>query len=324
MGSRARHALIVLACAASAQALAAQNPPPGTPPPPPQHDSMARELLLDEMFPVGVSSIAPRVTLNEGIVYRVEIQPGSAQVSIRSVRQPSMPPLFMVPLEGGGPPGANQTAAFLIIPRSTEDYRIDVTDFGTEAVRLRVWTDPREMSRYARMRAATKGLPTAGLSVRAVYLGAFVRPHPSDFVGSAGTASATGVEACLAVVPRGEWFSGPVGGCVLSVAHFVRPDTVGAMWFIATQPGFALNRAGATLEESIVATIGIGTTTSRQRMDYLGLGLALQVATPVLGRHLWLEAEAGLMRMQQLASGPEALGPANIVPHAGLGLQLRF
>jgi len=61
-------------------------------------------------------------------------------------------------------------------------------------------------------------------------------------------------------------------------------------------------------------------------MDYLALGLGFQIATgiPGLGRHWHVEAEGGLARLQELGGGLEPKGPANIVPHLGLGLQLRF
>lgn len=324
MGGRARHALISLALAASAQRLAAQNPPPAATPAA-ARDSMAREQILNEIIPVG-ATFAPRVTLIEGTVYRVEIQPASATFSVRSARRPSLPPLFLIPLGGGGPPGVSQTAAFLLVPRSTEEYRFDVAAYGTEPVRLRVETDPREMARYTRMREATKNLSPAGLSLRAVYLGAFIRPQRSDLLDQAGSASATGVEACFALVPRGAWSFGRLGGCALSIARYQRPDPAGGMWFVGTEPAYVLSRPGATIETSIVATLGIGAATPPFNMDYLDLGLGFQVATgiPGLGRHWHAEAEAGFARLQELGNGLEPKGRANIVPHLGLGLQFRL
>ena len=321
-------ALIAVVFLAAATALAAQNPPPAAPPAPgvpdtTRRDSLARQLVLDEMFAVGQSAFAPRVVLTEGTVYRLEIQPATASIRVHSARRLSLPPLFLVPLEGGGPVGANQTAAFLLVPRSTEEYRFDVVVDGTEPVRVRVWTDPREMSRYARMREATRNLPMAGLGLRAAYLGSFVRAPAGT---AAGTASATGIEACLAVVPRGEWISGPVGGCVLILGRYWRPGSTAGMWYIGTEPRYELSRPGTSLETSVTATVGIGTSVSSKKMDVLALGLGLEAATPVPATHrrLWLEADAGLTRMQQLAGGPETIGPAKVVPRLGLGLQLRF
>lgn len=69
---------------------------------------MAREQVLNEIVPVG-ASFAPRATLIKGTVYRVGIQPVSAGVAVRSARRPSLPPLFLIPLEGGGAPGVSQT-----------------------------------------------------------------------------------------------------------------------------------------------------------------------------------------------------------------------
>jgi len=139
--------------------------------------------------------------------------------------------LLLIPIEGGGTPGASRTAAYLLVPRATERYRIDVAG-GEPPIRVRVETDPREMSRWARMQQETKDLPMAGLSLRGGYLGPFVRPRAAG-VPPTGTASAAGVEACFA-------------------------------------------------------------------------------------------AETGLARLQRLGDGLEPDGQANVVPHFGLGLQLRF
>ncbi len=330
------HALIAALLLATATTAAAQNPP--SPPPSPdttqpttaRRDTLARALVLDEMFAVGPSALVPRVALEEGVVYRVELQPAAAIITVRSARRPSQPPLFLVPLEGGGPVGASQTAAFLVVPRSTEEYRFDVAVEGTEPVRVRVWTDPREMSRYARMRQATKDLPMAGLGIRAVYMGPFVRPNqkvPNPGVPR-GTASAAGVEVCLAAVPRGAWVSGPVGGCVLAVGGFARPDSAGGLWYIGTEPRYELTAPGAGVEQSVVLTVGIattfGTAGSSKRTDYIALALGYHVATRALGRHLYVEAEGDLARMQELGAGLEPTGPASLVPRLGAGLQLRF
>ena len=286
---------------------------------------MAREQVLNEIIPPG-ATFAPRVTLIDGTVYRVEIQPSTATVSVRSARRPSLPPLFLIPLEGGGAPGVSQTAAFLLIPRSTEEYRFDLSVYGTEPVRIRVETDPREAARYTRMRQDTKNLPAAGLSLRAVYLGAFSRPQRSDLLDQAGSASATGVEACFALVPRGAWSFGRLGGCALSIARYQRPDPAGGMWFVGTEPAYVLTRPGATMETSVVATLGIGAATPPFNTAYLDLGLGFQVATgiPGLGRPWRAEAEVGFARLQELGDGLEPKGRANVVPHLGLGLQFRL
>jgi hypothetical protein len=92
MGRRAREALIALALAASAQDLAAQNPPSAAPATPPR-DSMAREQIYNDIIPPG-AAFAPRVPLVEGTVYRVEIQPATATLSIRSAGRPTQKAAF--------------------------------------------------------------------------------------------------------------------------------------------------------------------------------------------------------------------------------------
>ena len=274
------------------------------------------------------SAIGPRIVLQKDMVYRIETQPAQ-QVSVRYSRMPSQPPLFMLPLGGGGPE-ASGSASILVVPRSTEEYRIDVTYTTDQPVRLEVWTDPEEMSRWARMREQTRNLPTAGLGLRFVYLGPFVRPKPLNPgypPPPRGTESASGVEGCLAVAPRGAWVSGRVGGCVLAISRFTRPDGSG-LWFLTTEPRYELSGPGAAIEQSVVVTAGIGTTVSTPGSetvtDYVELGLGYLAATPLLGRHVWAEAQAGASRMQELGGGFEPLGPASIVPDLALGVQFRF
>jgi hypothetical protein len=325
MGRRAREALIALALAASAQHLAAQNPPPAPAAPP--RDSLAREQIYNDIIPPG-AAFAPRVPLVEGTVYRVEIQPATATVSIRSAGRPTLPPLFMVPLEGGGG-GASQTSAFLIVPRSTEEYRFDVTVYGTEPVRLRVETDPREMSRYARMREATKNLPAAGVSLRAVYIGPFVRPRSSySPPPPRGNAAASGVEACFAVVPHGTWSAGRLGGCLLAVARLQRPDTAGALWYFGTEPEIGLSAPGSAIEQSVTLTIGIASAdnlpSGNEATDYVVYALGYRVVTRLVGRHLYADAEASVASARENVGFLNATGKGNIVPRLALGMQFRF
>ena len=330
MGGRHARTLIVLV-AALARAALAQNPPAPSPtqPSPPdttRRDSMMPRQIFNDIFPVGTSAYAPRITLEAGMVYRVELQPATAEVSIRSARRPSLPPLFMVPIGSGGFNAATETYAALVVPRSTEEYRFDVTNTGTEPVTLRVWTDPREQSRYARMRAATKGLPMAGLGVRFMYLGAFVRPAPESGLSPGshlGSAAAWGVETCLGVVPLGGWVSGRWGGCVLAIGRLARPDSVSGLWFIGTEPQYTFSAANASVEQSIVLTMGVATPVSGST-DYLELAVGYKAATRLLGRHLYVEADASLCRIQHLAGGPETVGQASLVPRLAGGVELRF
>ncbi len=326
MDRRARVALIGAGLSALAAAAAAQNPPAAAPPAradTAQRDTLAPRLLYDETFAPG-SAIVPRIVLDAHMVYRIVTQPGQA-VNVSYSRRPTLPPLFMVPLEGG-PPEASGEASFLVVPQSTDEYRIDITYTTNQPVRLEIWTDPKEMSRMARVRALSAGQPAAGFGLRAVYFGPFVRPGPEFNAATAqrGTASAAGIEACLGVIPRGEWISGPVGGCVLAVARLFRPDTAGGMWLLSTEPRWELSPPRAAVEQSVVVTVGIGTTVSHGSGDYFELGLGYDVATRALGRGLYVEAEAGLARMQQLGGGLETIGKASIVPHLSAGLQLRF
>jgi hypothetical protein len=332
MDSRTRFALSLGGLLALAVAAAAQNPPPATPAPirldTVRPDTLAPRLLYDETFAPG-SNFVPRVTLEAGTVYRIETEPGQP-VSVSYSRRPAAQPLFLVPLSGGGPE-ASGSAAFLVVPQSTDEYRIDIQWTQTEPVRLTIWTDPKEMSRWARMRASTAGLPTAGLSVRAVYLGGFVRPAWRSWVSQTtprGLASAYGLEACVAVLPRGGWFSGPWGGCALALARLTRPDSAGGLWRLSIEPRYELSRPGAVVQQSVALTLGIATTVglpgSAANTDYVGIGLGYQVATRALGRHLYVEADAGLTRMQQLGPGIEPLGRASVVPDLAAGLQYRF
>jgi len=331
MGHGSRLALTSAGLLAAGLLLAAfaraQSPPPAVAPhartdTTPQ-DTLAPHLLYDETLPPN-TTIVPRVTLQAGMVYRIETQPGEA-VSVSYSRQPAAEPLLLVPLGGGGPTSSG-SQSFLVVPRVTAEYRLDIQWTQTDPVRLTIWTDPKEMSRWARMRAATAGQPAAGVSVRAVYYGPFVRPGPefNASAGGRGTADAAGVQVCLAVVPRGEWISGPVGGCVLAVSRLFRPDSAGSMWLLSTEPRLMLSSPQAAIEHSVFVTAGIGTTVGAGSTDYVILGLGYDLAVRALGPHLWFEAQAGVMRMQQLGSGFNPLGKASIVPRLGGGLQLRF
>ena len=318
--------LAALVIAAAFSGLAAQNPPAAPAPAAPtaHPDSMARVQVLNEVFPEGTSAIAPRVTLQQGVVYRVEIQPAVATVTIRSARHPSLPPLLLVPLEGGGPPGASQTDEYLVVPLSREEYRIDVTDYGVEPVRVRVQTDPRETSRWARIQQMSKGQPAAGFSLRAVYFGAFATPNNAWFSQPPGTASATGVEGCLAVVPRGQWIEAAFGGCVLAIARYARPNGAGLVWYLGTEPGLVVTGRHAPVETSVVLTVGLGTATGASQVDYSVVGLGVQVAvrTGILGGHLWPEVQIGFSSVHVVTYG--YAGKTNVVPRVAAGLELRF
>jgi len=326
-------ALVALLLAAGAVAqnppAAAANPQAGPTAPPAARDSMRRVRIYDDVFPPGTSAFAPRLTLTEGMVYRVEIQPATANISIRSARRPSLPPLMMVPLEGGGPPGATETYSALIVPRSTEEYRLDVTNYGTEPVTVRVETDPKEMSRYARVRAATQGIPMAGLSIRAVYIGAFIRPNAgySSTPTPTGNASATGVEACFAMLPHGVT-STPWGGCVIAVGRFERPDGAGRLWYIGTEPELELSDPRATFHHSLTFTLGMASAdmgaSGQESTDYVLYALGYRVATQLAGRHVYLDAEADVASMRESDGFLSGTGKARLVPRLALGVLFGF
>jgi hypothetical protein len=325
VGFRAHRALIPLALAASAHSLAAQNPP-AAPSPPPPRDSLAREQVFDDVFPVGTSALAPRVTLNERTVYRVEIQPATATVRIRAARRPSLPPLFMVPLEGGGPPGAGQTAAFLVVPRSTEEYRIDVANYGTEPVRLRVETDPREGSRWARIHTEGFRLPVLAAAVRAMYLTRFrdVNSTPLDSLYGYTTTprSAVGLKTCLAVVPNGRILPDRVGGCALALTFWRRGS--GRNFFtLGIEPEVVVSRA-AGAEVALSPQLAFGNTTGgAPRASYVFLGLGVRYARELTRKPaLGFQAEANLLDIRSL---PASLNPARasaVAVSLGAGLVL--
>jgi hypothetical protein len=281
---------------------------------------MARVQLLNDVYTSGLS---PRIILRKGIVYRVEVLPASAQVGVRSVRQPALPPLFLVPLAGGGP-GDVAGAAFLVVPNSTGEYWIDLSANGNEPVRIRLETDPKEMSRWARIRALSRGQPAAGFSMRAVYLGAFTKPASGFVNQTPGTASAVGVEGCLAIVPHGQWIDAAFGGCVLAIARYARPGGAGLMWYIGSEPGWVVTGRNAPVETSIVFTLGIGTATGVNPVDYsvVGLGVQLASTTALLGGHLWPEAQAGFSSVHVLTFNYG--GETHVVPHLAAGFELRF
>lgn len=320
MGGRTHRALIAAAVLA-AHAAVAQNPPPA-----PARDTLTPELIFNDVFTTN-AAIPGSVVLSEGVVYRVEIQPNAASVSFRVRRHPTLPPLLMVALSGEA--AESQTAYYLIVPRASDEYRIDVTAQGDEPVRVRIWSDPREMSRYARMRAATGGLPTAGLGLRFAYLGPF--QTPPRYVGAPApeNTSALGAELCLGVVPRGAWSYGSIGGCVLQIGYYSRPPH-GNMLFFSVAPHVEVTAPRAPTQISATAQVGLGTTLSVSQssggsVTYLILGLGLDAATPVpeTSRHLWLDAELSLVRIQQV-KGYTPAGGANIVPRLATGVQFRF
>jgi hypothetical protein len=312
MGSRARHALIIAALAALPAVLTAQRPPAAPARDTVARDTLAPELIFNDIF-AGASTLAPRVLLTKHVVYRVEVQPASANLSIRAVRQPSLPPMFLVPLEGGGAPGASQTAAFLVVPPSTQEYRIDVTATGGEPVRLRVWRDPKESARFSRIRAEGFRAPILAVSLRAMYLTSFRDAYSSALDTQFGyfttPQSALGVKGCLAVVPNGRVLPDRLGGCAIAVTFWRRAS--GRNFFtVGIEPELVVRR-GPTWEVSVSPQLAFGNTTGgAPKTSYvlLGAGARYTVAfarTPTLG----FLTEASLVNVRSL---PSSLDPRRV------------
>jgi len=324
--------LIAAAWLGAATIAAAQNPPSPRPPVTParpdsaRRDSLARQLVLDEMFPAGNSAMAPRAVLTEGVVYRLEIQPAEALVSVTSVRHPSLPPLFLVPVEGGGPVGENQTAAFLLVPRSTDEYRLTAQVTGNEPVRLRVWTDPKEMARYTRIRAEGFRLPTLAAAVHVMYLSRFRDAYASPFDTLYGYTTepqaAVGLKGCLAVVPNGRLLPDRLGGCALALT-FWRRGAGRNFYSIGIEPEVVVIRRPSS-ELSLSPQLAFGNTTGgapRAAYVFIGAGgrYGWQISrSPSIGFQL----EATLLDVRSL---PNSYNPSRVSALAlSLGAGLIF
>jgi hypothetical protein len=274
---------------------------------------MAREQVLNEIIPER-ATFAPRATLIKGTVYRVEIQPGSAGVAVRSARRPSLPPLFMIPLEGGGATeGASQTAAFLMVPNSTEEYRFDVIVYGGESVRIRVETDPREMARWTRIHNEGFRLPVLAVAARAMYLTPFRDAHSSPLESLYGYAttplSAIGLKTCLAVVPNGQVFPDRLGGCALALTFWHRASGRDFYTF-GIEPEVVVRRTPVS-EISVSPQVAFGNTTGgAPRASYVFLGLGARYARNLMRKPtLGFQAEATVLDVRSL---PAAVNPARV------------
>jgi hypothetical protein len=263
------------------------------------------------------------VVLSEGMVYRLEIEPATAQINIRVARRLSLPPLFLVPLSDAS--GSAQGAAYLLVPRASDEYRLDVSTDGDEPVRVRIFADSTENARWARMRNANRFQPPAGFSLRVVYLGAF-RSAPRTAADSNATAAGFGVEACLALLPHSAWLKGALGGCVLSVTVVQRGISAGNVMFIGMAPRVELLRSPGGMAFSVGLHAGLGqpTTGSAAGLDYSVAGVSAVAGFPVPGTrgHLLAEGELGFSAIQG-SSGP-ADQRSNVVPRVSAGLQYAF
>jgi hypothetical protein len=280
-------------------------------------DSTTR--IFNDVF-LGQPAPPAYVTLANGTVYRVEIEPASAQLIVRMARHTSLPPLFLVPL--GDATGPAQGAAYLLVPRVSGEYRLDVTTTGDEPVRVRIELDPRENARWARMREETRDQPPAGFSLRAVYVGAFRSPGstPTDTMAKAAGA---GVEACFALLPHSAWLKEFFGGCVFSVAVIRRGAAAGSLVLFGTAPRVEVARLENGGSVSVELRLAYGTETS-QSTNYLevGAGGLLGLPVPLTHHRLFAEFELGIAAFSGSA-GPHVT-QVDWVPRLGAGLQLDF
>lgn len=287
----------------------------------PVPDDSARQIYNDVFF--GQPAPPAFVVLSEDLVYRIEIEPATARVSVRVARHPGMAPLFLVPL--GGDPGSSGAAAYLMVPRSSDEYRLDVTTTGGEPVRVRIWVDPKENARWARMREQSRNQRPAGISLRVVSFGPFRSMQVSSF-DSTRTASADGWEACLALLPRSSWMRGALGGCVVSVTVLERSRTDGSVFFIGTAPRVELWRSPGTTSLALELQVGLGQTTTGTgtAIDYflVGAGALLSFPLPVAARRLFGEVELGLANIQGSTGPTDA--ESHTVRRLAAGLQLAF
>jgi hypothetical protein len=236
--------------------------------------------IFNDVF-IGQPAPPAYVILSEGTVYRLEMEPATAQVAVRVARHPSLPPLFLIPLSDAS--GSAGGIAYLLVPRTSGEYRLDVTTAGDEPVRVRIMLDPKENARWARMRDASRGQRPAGLAVQAVVLGPFAdyRRNPAGPTAAVRTPG-VGLEVCLAVQPYGTWFRGPVGGCALSLTHVWREGRANAL-FLGTNPSVQLSAAGAPIEVAlgVSAALGASTTgnTAHGTLTFYQVGLEVELAT---------------------------------------------
>lgn len=303
---------ILLAAAALlwAVATAAQNAPLGS-------DS-ARQVFNDVFL--GQPAPGAFVTLSEGIVYRIEIEPAAASVNVRFARRPGMGPLFLVPL--GGDAGAAGGAAYLMVPRLSGEYRLDVSTNGDEPVRLRIWVDPKENVRWARMREETRNQRPAGISLRAVWIGPFRSMQRSAF-DATRNASASGIEGCLAVLPHGSWLQNAFGGCVLSITLLQRSRADGSVVLVGTAPRIEWWYSPGGASAAFEVRIATGQTTSGAggSINYFlaGVGGLATFPVPAMRHHLFAELGLGFDVIKGDGSGSENV--SNVLRVAA-GLQL--
>lgn len=275
--------------------------------------------VFDETFPGPAAS----VLLAGDVVYRVEISPAttSARVAIYSARSRSGPPLMMYPTDeraigAGG-------ATFVIIPTNTDEYRLDVAVSGDEPARVRIIRDPKESARWVRVAEETRDLPRAGLSARAVAIGAFPRPSRAYSDTTDLTASGLGMDLCFGTVARGGWTGGPIGGCAFSLAFYRRSRQADVL-AVSIAPRLVLSPPHMTTQFSLGLSVGIGTTTRGTLNQSYGMVGLSGIVERAMSRHWVLEAEAGFTAISASKNSFTGSHPAlAYTPRVAIGVQYR-
>jgi hypothetical protein len=119
-----------------------------------------------------------------------------------------------------------------------------------------------------------------------------------------------------------------LGGCVIAVGRLQRPDTAGAIWFIGTEPEIGLSPPDARTETSLVLTVGVASSddlpADNLRTDYVVFALGLRFVTPLLGRHVYFDGEAGVGSVRESDGLLSGVGAIQVTPRLAAGVQYRF
>ena len=304
---------VALAALNTSQQAHAQAPTPS---------SDASRQIFNDVF-LGQPAPPGFVVLMEGLVYRLEIEPATAQISVRVARRTSLPPLFLVPLSDASGPA--QGAAYLLVPRTSDEYRLDVATYGDGQARVRIFADSAENARWARIREASRNQRPAGVSLRVVYFGAF-RSAPRGYADPIRKDAGFGVEACVALLPHSAWLRQALGGCVFSVTLVQRSLAAGRAVFFSMAPRIELlrSRGGVALSGGVHIGLGSTTATTESSLHYFIVGASTSAGFPVplTRRHLVAEVELGFNSIQGSTNSFDR--HTDVAPRVSAGLQYAF
>jgi hypothetical protein len=215
--------------------------------------------------------------------------------------------MFLIPLEGVGG-DASRTAAYLMVPPSTAEYRFDVTAYAA-LVTLRVWTDPRESARYTRMHAEGFKLPILALGLSATYLAPFrdARSTAQDAILGYTTTpqAAYGAKLCLDVLPNGRILPDRAGGCALALTLWRRG--AGRNFFtLGIEPELVVVR-GSLYEIAVSPQLALGNTTGgRPYANYVFYGLGASYTATLAGfPRLGFQVQANLLNLDSKSDAPD-------------------